>query len=112
MRIRKWIGLNEAGKMPKPSDKVKAPSKFFEMKGIVERIGRDIDMVRVDLYQVGETIYFSELTPYDGSGYSFLYRDADRLEGRPPLDLNYEFGKFWELPQISLWQKIINCIVG
>jgi hypothetical protein len=112
LRIRKWIGVKEASKMPKPSDKVKAPSKFFEMKGIAERIGRSIDMVRVDLYQVGETIYFSELTAYDGSGYSFLYRDADRFESRPPLDLDYEFGKFWELPYISFWQKIRNCMVG
>ena len=116
LRIRKWLGMglggDEANKTPQSSDTVKAPSKFFEMKSIAERTGRDIDMVRVDLYQVGDTIYFSELTPYDGSGYSFLYRDADRLESRPPSDLNYQFGKFWELPQISLGQKIINCVVG
>ncbi len=110
--IRKWMGLEEGGKSSTPSDKVKAPSKFLEMKRVAERIGRDIDMVRVDLYQVGETIYFSELTPYDGSGYSFFYRDADRFEGRPPADLNDAFGAFWELPQIPLWRKIVNCMRG
>ena len=112
MEVRKWLGLKEVSQMPKPADTMKAPSKFFVMKGIAERIGKDIDMVRVDLYQVGEAIYFSELTNYDGTGYSFLYRDADRFEGRPPQDLNDAFGKFWELPHIPLWRKIINCMSG
>lgn len=82
------------------------------MREIAERIGRDIDMVRVDLYQVGDTIFFSELTLYDGSGYSWLYQDGARFEGRPPLDLNDEYGKFWDLPRIPRWQKIMNCLVG
>jgi len=112
LRVRKWIGLEEPGEMDMPSDEIEAPSKFFEMKGIAERIGATIDMVRVDLYQIGETIYFSELTLYDGTGYSWVYRDEDRFEGRPPQDLNFEIGKYWELPHIPLWRKIVNCVLG
>jgi TupA-like ATPgrasp len=112
LKVRKWLGMKPVSDMPKPAEPMKAPSKFFEMKGIAERIGRDIDMVRVDLYQVGETIYFSELTVYDGSGYSYLYRDEDRFDGRPPQDLNDAFGKFWELPSIPLWRKIVNSMAG
>lgn len=112
LSVRKWLGLDDAGKMPKPLDTAKAPSKFPEMKRIAERIGGEIDMVRVDLYQVGETIYFSELTPYDGTGYSWLYREEDRFEGRPPETLNDVFGKYWELPHIPLRQKIVNCMLG
>lgn len=112
MRVRKWLGLEDGGSMSTPAKDVKAPSKFKKMREIAERIGRDIDMVRVDLYQVGDTIYFSELTLYDGSGYSWLYQDGDLFEKRPPADLNDEYGKCWKLPRLSRWQKFINSMVG
>ena len=112
LRVRKWLGLEEADRMPRPLGAAKAPSRFTEMKRIAERIGSDIDMVRVDLYQVGETIYFSELTPYDGTGYSWLYREDDRFEGRPPQTLNDAFGRYWALPHIPLRQKMLNCMRG
>ena len=112
LKIRKWMGLQSGSKTSTPAKGIQAPSKFAEMKAIAERIGKEIDMVRVDLYQVGDTIYFSELTLYDGSGYSWFYRDGDCFEGRPPQALNDEYGEFWELPRISPWQKILNCMVG
>lgn len=38
------------------------PTKFKEMKEICRKLSKNLNFVRVDLYQVGEKIFFSELT--------------------------------------------------
>lgn len=51
------IGSEVAGKGNIPK-----PSKLKEMKEIAEKLAEDFKFVRVDLYQIGEKIYFGELT--------------------------------------------------
>ena len=41
---------------------VEKPSKLGEMLEIARRLSEGIDLVRIDLYQVDETIYFGEIT--------------------------------------------------
>ena len=41
---------------------IKKPTLFEEMKEIARKLSKDFAFVRVDLYQVGEKIYFGELT--------------------------------------------------
>ncbi len=46
----------------------KKPSKYEEMKEIARNLSKNIPFLRVDLYEVDEKIYFSELTFYPCSG--------------------------------------------
>ena len=53
------------------------------MLEVAETLGAAFDFVRVDLYDVGGEVWFSELTPYPGGG-------LDRFD--PALDaLNHSF---------------------
>ncbi len=45
------------------------PSKFNEMLVLAEKLAQGCDFIRVDLYQIGEQIYFSELTFSPCSGF-------------------------------------------
>ncbi len=49
-------------------DGVPCPPNLQEMIDIARKLSKDIPFVRVDLYLVGKTIYFSELTFYPASG--------------------------------------------
>jgi hypothetical protein len=46
------------------------PKLFEEMAGIAKRLSKGIPFVRVDLYEVGERVYFSEMTLTPGGGYT------------------------------------------
>lgn len=54
----------------RPFDELPAkPSGFEEMIGIARKLSSGHRFLRVDLYQIGDTVYFSELTFYPNSGY-------------------------------------------
>ena len=63
------------------------PSTLGEMTRVAEALGADLDFVRVDLYDVGGEVWFSELTAYPGGG-------LDRFD--PVLD--ERLGALWQLP--------------
>lgn len=44
------------------------PANLSEMLAIASELGRPFDFIRVDLYTVGDEIFFGEVTPYCGSG--------------------------------------------
>jgi hypothetical protein len=46
------------------------PKMFDEMKTLAEDLARDFLLVRVDFFNLGEVIYFGELTFHPGSGWS------------------------------------------
>ena len=62
------------------------PAKFEEMVSLAETLSEDFDFMRVDLYCVGENIYFGELTPYPG-GVSARFL---------PLERDYILGEKWK----------------
>ncbi len=61
------------------------PPNFAEMVAISRRLSRGFDFLRVDLYNIGNRIFFGELTSYHGAGkYRFRPREYDR-----------KFGSYW-----------------
>jgi TupA-like ATPgrasp len=66
------------------------PASLPRMLAVAEALGRDLDFIRVDLYDVDGEVWFSELTPYPGGG-------LDRFD--PALDS--WLGSLWQLPPRS-----------
>jgi hypothetical protein len=64
------------------------PALLGEMIRIAEQLSRETDFVRVDLYVVGQQIYFGELTHAPAAG---------DLDFQDP-DLDAEMGSYWKLP--------------
>jgi hypothetical protein len=57
------------------------PPNLDEMIDVAERLARDFDYIRIDLYHTGGRIYFGEITQYHGSGFELILPEA--------LDLHY-----------------------
>ena len=57
---------------------VKKPQNYEKMVCIARKLAEDFPHVRVDLYNIGGTIFFGELTFYDGSGY--FHYDPDSFD--------------------------------
>lgn len=63
------------------------PKHFEEMKVLAEKLSKGFDQVRVDLFEVNDTVYFNEMTFTSGNGtYTFK-----------PEEGNMELGKQWKL---------------
>jgi hypothetical protein len=71
----KWIYENGP-----PVDK---PINYVDMKSLAEQLAVDFQYVRVDLYSVGEKIFFGELTFHPESGFGPFY----------PSDWDLRFGE-------------------
>lgn len=71
----------------KNSDKiVNKPNNYEKMIEISEKLAKDFDFVRVDLYEVNNKIYFGELTFCPGSG----------MEEFTPEEWDYKIGNLWQ----------------
>lgn len=56
----------------------KRPKNFDEMVQIAESLAEEFDFMRIDLYNVDDRIYFSEITPYPGGvSTKFLPKNRD-----------------------------------
>ena len=64
------------------------PGNLAKMVAIASELGRSFDFIRVDLYSVGDEVFFGELTPYPGSG----------INPFVPNSFDDELGAKWELP--------------
>jgi hypothetical protein len=106
MSVRKWVGRLAPDKMSLPDKSLSLPGDFSSMVHMAEKIGANIDHVRVDMYWINGQMYFSELTSYDGSGYSYLYAWDAEFVDRPSNELDFEIGKHWDLPEVSVTQKL------
>ncbi|MCU1607037.1 MAG: uncharacterized protein JWP46_3502 [Modestobacter sp.] len=67
-----------------------SPPPLEAMIAVAEALGREFDVIRVDLYDVDGEIWFSELTPCSGGGLDPFDPDLDR-----------ELGAWWQLPPRS-----------
>lgn len=66
--------------------KIPKPPRFSEMIQIAEKLSKDFDYVRVDLYSVNNHVYFGELTFTSGSGFlPFFPEKYDELYGKKLL---------------------------
>lgn len=108
LAVKKWVGrLGHTDSMDKPDLDAQVPQGFHRLVEDAEKLGGGLDHVRVDLYDLNGETWFSELTPYDGSGHSYLYdEDADTdIDGIPADNWDARIGSLWDLPDISLWEK-------
>ena len=61
---------------------VEKPKLMNKMQELAEELAKDFDYVRIDLYNIGEKIYFGEITFTPGSGWEFF----------SPLECDRKFG--------------------
>jgi hypothetical protein len=87
---RNWNRIEVVAGFPNSSEELKKPSNFELMKKYAEIIGKDLDYVRVDLYDLGDRVVFGEMTHYPASG----------LSKYVPSSYDYWIGAFWKLPKI------------
>lgn len=67
---------------------IKCPATFNEMLELASKISTGIPFLRVDLYSVGESVYFGEATFFDSSGYDDFRSD----------EVNRHVGELIKLP--------------
>jgi hypothetical protein len=83
-----WEHLPMSGGLPWADPEPKQPDCLEEMIALAERLGRDTDFVRVDLYALPDRIVFGEMTNYPAGGNSPFF----------PASFNAEFGSHWTVP--------------
>ena len=66
--------------------KFEKPKNLKKMLEVAKKLASDFDYVRVDLYSVGNKVYFGELTFTHGSGYEVL----------SPKKYDQEWGSYWK----------------
>ena len=74
----------------KPEITLSAPRNYQKMVEIAERLSEGFPHARVDLYNEEGSIYFGELTFYDGSGYISYEPDSFDFE----LGKHFDIGSF------------------
>ena len=85
----KWDYVNASIKYPKdPQNQITRPKKLEEMLNVASCLSRGIPHVRVDLYYVGDRIYFGEMTFHHGGG----------MEKFTPRELEVQMGNWIKLP--------------
>ncbi len=67
----------------------KRPKMFEEMKALASNLSQGIPHVRIDFYEVGDQVYFGEMTLYHWSG----------MRPFEPIEWDYKFGEWIHLPQ-------------
>lgn len=58
---------------PQSGKVIEKPEKFDEMKALAEKLSEGIKFVRIDLFELGGKIYFSEFTFFHGGGFNRFY---------------------------------------
>jgi hypothetical protein len=76
-----WTPVEVRGKSRRSEVPPPKPANLDEMVRIAEALGADTDLVRVDLYNLGDRIVFGELTNTPNGGKPTSDRDYDRWLG-------------------------------
>ncbi|MBN2395444.1 MAG: hypothetical protein JXC36_03155 [Candidatus Atribacteria bacterium] len=74
--------------------RIKKPKNYEDMLEIAEKLSKPFDHVRIDLYNVGEMIFFGELTHYTESG----------LGKFEPQSHDFELGRYWTI-KAKYWKE-------
>lgn len=92
-RKQNFIGLiNPMDPKEKNSQEIEERPKNFEiMIKIVEKLAKDFDFVRIDLYNIDGKIYFGEMTFCPASGFGTFI----------PEEWNYKFGSYWKQKKLK-----------
>ena len=70
----------------------KKPVTFEQMCDFATKLSHDIPFVRVDLYEINEKVYFSEMTFYPSSG----------MQPFEPNEWDYKLGEMLNLSEIHV----------
>ena len=88
---REWRALPiTIGHYPRHDTQPAAPTRLADMIEIAETLSARTDFVRVDLYQIGESIKFGELTNYPFGAWG-------KIE---PASWDLEIGRHWKMPSL------------
>ena len=85
-----------------PDPILRAPSCFARMVQSAEAIAGPMDHLRVDLYESSGEMILSELTAYDGSGFSYFFHGEVPPNKRPSPSMEYEVGAPWRVRDANL----------
>ncbi len=107
LKYRYWAGWARPD-----SEQIKPPGNYTGMIEAAERLAGDLDHVRVDFYEIDGTIYFGELTLYEGSGFTFPIPEDAVFDSHPPRILDFQFGAAWQQAPMSLAAKLWKVITG
>jgi hypothetical protein len=84
-----WTHIDAQLSAGKARNDIHRPDTLERMIDIAEKLGRETDFVRVDLYDAAGRIVFGELTSYPGGGYSPY----------SPESFDVELGGYWNIPR-------------
>ncbi|MCW2814102.1 MAG: hypothetical protein JWN84_1557 [Nocardioides sp.] len=84
-----WEHVALSGGHPWADPPVPRPDRLAEMLDVAERLGRDTDFVRVDLYLLPDRVVLGELTSLPAGGDSPFH----------PASYNEVFGRPWTVPR-------------
>lgn len=77
-----WRILDYGGSFEKLDIKIKKPKNYKEILHVIDKLSEDFNFVRVDLYVIGNNIYFGELTFIPTAGYlKFDDNKTDKIWG-------------------------------
>lgn len=84
-----WQHLPLRGSAPCADTAPAKPARLTEMIEVAEKLSRETDFLRVDLYDTGERVVVGELTSFPAGGDSPF----------DPESFNLEFGRRWTVPR-------------
>ncbi|RYI13848.1 MAG: hypothetical protein EON48_12225 [Acetobacteraceae bacterium] len=84
---RDWQEQQVELSVPTYTGTLSPPPQLAEVIEVAETLAGTIDFVRVDLYVVGDQVYFGEMTPSSGNGFNRF----------TPVSFDAVMGSFWKL---------------
>ncbi|MFA9476539.1 MAG: ATP-grasp fold amidoligase family protein [Filomicrobium sp.] len=91
---------------------VPRPGRLADLIAAAEAIAADLDHLRVDLYLVGDKIYFGETTVYAYSGRATWFPKNANTDPAPPRFVDDDFGARWTLPSVSRREQLKRGMLG
>lgn len=88
---KNWEELNFAVGAKVYKEKISKPKNYKKMLEIAEKLAKDFDYARVDLYNIDGKIYFGEITFCGDSGFGKFTDEK----------WDYKFGEFWEQKKLK-----------
>ncbi len=111
--IQKWLGWATSVDRARNSLLHAAVPKGLDtMIKASEEIGRNLDHIRVDFYDIDGEVYLGEMTPYPDSGFAYCFSEDATYDVYPPRDIDCQNGALWNQPQIPLLEKLKRVLTG
>ena len=110
MPVKRWRG--DAKSVRSSLSTAPPPKNLDRMIEVSEKLGRDFDQLRLDLYEVGSDIYLGEFTVYEESGLSVHHPEDEPIVDYPSSTMDREIGALWRLPTVSVAEKLAIALLG